>query len=288
MIRLLRLLFSVSFWCLLLATSAAASDGRNECVQAYEDGQRLRQTGALVEAESRLLACGGPECPVRMQRDCQGWLDDVRRSIPTVIFRVRDETGSVLGNVRLSIDDGPWQRLDGRAVLMNPGEHVVAFERTGYEPRRTPVFVTEGEKLEPREIFLTPLATPQPASSARTELHPSSDETSAKVLRQGRSASHWVLPVAAGAVGVLGAASFGYFGLQAIHDERALDRCTPNCSQDQVDDVRRQYRVSNVSLGVSIVGLVAAGVWLLLDEAGQDASVTAWHPTGVGMIGTRF
>jgi len=253
-------------------SSASASESTAACLEAYDAGQRSRHEGDLVSAADEFLVCGGPACPARMQRDCQRWLDDVERSIPAVVFRVRDDAGNLLRDVSVSIDGGAPRRLTGRALLMNPGEHEVVFESAGCRPLRTPVFVTEGEKLEPREVTLATFAAA--ALQQRAVQLPSAGVTleppGAAAEEPSRSTLAW--PLAAGALGLLGGAGFVYFGIAAKHGESDLERCTPNCSQARVDDIKQDYLVSNVSLGISLVGLVGAGLLLLLDEPAPGAA----------------
>src|SRR3954447_22802652 len=142
---------------LLLSARASAEEGPAQCLQAYEDGQNLRRQGDLLSASQKLLACGGPACPVRMQRDCQRWWDEVQRSLPTVVFRVRGADNANLSGASVAIDGASAQPLDGRALQMNPGQHLVVFEHPGYAPLRTPVFITEGERLEPHDVTLLAL-----------------------------------------------------------------------------------------------------------------------------------
>jgi hypothetical protein len=262
---------------------ARASDSVDQCLVAYEAGQELRRAGDLVEAAEQLLACGGPACPVRMQADCQRWLDDVERATPAVVFRVRDTRGVALANVSISIDGGPTRRLDGRALAMNPGEHQVVFQRDGYEPLRTPVFVTEGEKLERREVTLADFV-----SLERDALAPSESESGRGVEGEAAAAPamlrpHSAWPLALGGVGLAGAAGFVFFGVRAQSGEADLEQCTPNCTQATVDDVKRDYLLSNVSLGVGLAGLIGAGLWLLLDHAAPDGNgASPHHAVGLG------
>jgi hypothetical protein len=267
----------------LMPRAAAADDGLSQCMSSYEAGQRLRREGDLVGAASELLVCGGPACPVRMQGDCQRWLDDVERSTPAVVFRVRDGGGAWLADVTASIDGAAPRRLDGRAIAMNPGEHVVVFEREGYRPLRTPVIVAEGEKLERRVITLDavvasdPSYTPAPASGGATgtvqRLQPGVDPQRERAAGTGEdpvsagpeSSIPWG-PVALGAVAVAGGVGFAYFGMHAQSGEADLEQCTPNCSQARVDDVKEDFLRSNVSLGIGIAGIVGAGLWLILDR----------------------
>jgi len=265
---------------------AAADEGVNQCMASYEAGQQLRREGDLVGAAAELLVCGGPACPVRMQGDCQRWLDDVERSTPAVVFRVRDAGGAWLANVTASIDGAAPRRLDGRAIAMNPGEHVVVFERAGYRSLRTPVIVAEGEKLERRVITLDrqvasdldDISAPQLDEARGAEAAPSvarlqtESETRQDRADAAGGSSLWG-PLAFGAVAVAGGIGFAYFGVHAQSGEADLEQCTPNCSQARVDDVKDDFLRSNVSLGIGIAGLVGAGLWLLLDRpSSADAS----------------
>ncbi len=267
----MRLLRAVLLTGLLHAGLARASDSTDQCLQAYETGQRLRHGGDLVGAADELRVCGGPACPVRMQGDCQRWLDDVERATPAVVFRVRGSKGDLLADVRVSIDGAPARRLDGRALLMNPGEHVIVFECGGYEALHTPVFVTEGEKLEPREVTLRPNLSSlnggdvPPADEGVTSSEPATGPEASRSLG-------W--PLALGAVGLTGAAGFVFFGVRAQNGEADLERCTPNCTQASVDDVKSDYLYSNISLGVGLAALLGAGVWLLLDDDGADGAAS--------------
>jgi hypothetical protein len=273
----------------LPAAPARASDSTNQCLGAYEAGQRLRQAGDLVNAAGELRVCGGPACPVRMQGDCQRWLDDVERSIPRVVFRVRDARGEQLAHVSVSVDGGPRRRLDGRALLMNPGEHRVVFEHPGHQILETPVFVTEGEKLEPRDVTLESLVRVDHDEALLPTGAVVGDGDGLRAADPGPAISPW--PLALGAIGVVGGAGFIYFGVRAKSGETDLERCSPDCSQAHVDDVKRDYAWSNVSLGVGLAGLVAAGLWLLLDEPPAQAATTPRHGLQLGRTAswvTRF
>jgi hypothetical protein len=206
-----------------------------------------------------------------------------------VIFRVRDPRGEQLANVTVSIDGAAPRRLDGRALLMNPGEHRVVFEHPGYQLLETPVFVTEGEKLEPRDITLATLLRidtgeallPGPPLAGEGEIM--------RAAEPGPAISPW--PLALGAIGVVGGAGFAYFGVRAKSGETDLERCSPDCSQAHVDDVKRDYLWSNVSLGVGLAGLVGAGLWLILDEPAAQTSTTPRHGVQLGRTAswvTRF
>ena len=264
-------LWGAALLCGLQAAPARAEEGPTQCLQAYEDAQVLRRQGDLVKSAQQLLTCGGPACPVRMQSDCQRWSDEVQRSLPTVVFRVRDAQNHTLTHATLAIDDTPARPLDGRALPLNPGQHVVVFAHPGYAPLRTPVFITEGEKLEPHDVTLTALSEPAlaPTESALPLVAADAQLQSEPAAAAGRN---WTGPVVAGAVAVLGGVGLAYFGSSARKGENDLDHCTPDCSQSSVDAVKSDYLMANVSLGVGIAALLGAGLMLLLDEPGGAAA----------------
>ena len=77
---------------LLLAAPAQAGDAA-ACAEAAERAQPLRRAGSLRAARAQLLVCARKECPRVVRKDCEGWLADVDRSIPTVAFRVEGDHG---------------------------------------------------------------------------------------------------------------------------------------------------------------------------------------------------
>lgn len=290
--------------CLLRAERASAEEKPAQCLAAYEDAQVLRRQGDLVSSAQQLLACGGPACPVRMQRDCQRWWDEVQRSLPTVVFRVRGPESEALANATIAIDGAPARPLDGRAVQMNPGQHEVVFAHPGYAPLRTPVFITEGEKLEPHDVALAALGGDVSAARGGAVSAVQGSGVSAAPRRPmlapaisdgGPSSGavptrrNWTAPIAAGAVAALGGVGLAYFGSSARGGEEALDRCTPDCGQGTIDGVKRDYLLANLSLGVGVAALLGAGLILLLDDGGDAAQSAASTPRSSTTFGVvRF
>lgn len=63
----------------------------------------------------------------------------------------------------------------------------------------------------------------------------------------------------------MGAVSFAVFGLLG----RGVQSCAPDCSQGQVNDLRRDYLIADVSW---ITGLVAAGAALYFALTAPDTT----------------
>ena len=131
----------------LSSTRAALADPKQECAAAYEKTQTLREQGKLIEAREQALSCGVPTCSVYVVKDCTQWLAEIDASMPTVVAAAEDQTGADTLDARLSIDGHAARtRLDGKAIAVNPGEHVFRFEIAGAEPVEVRVLVRQGEK----------------------------------------------------------------------------------------------------------------------------------------------
>lgn len=248
------------------ALRAAPEVTKAQCLSAYEDGQRARRSGAFQQATAAFALCGGPSCPQALHADCQRWLDDVEVATPTSVFRVSSTRGDELHGVSISVDGGAAQKLEGRALAFDPGEHSIRFESPDHRPLERQFTFTEGEKLVVREVELEALQEPAddpPAARA---------EPVDGTAHEGSSSSSG-LPVWIGAgVGAAGLVGFSYFALTARADDRALAECTPNCSTAQVEQVERGYQRAHVSLAIGAAGVVGAAVWLLFGSDDEPAS----------------
>src|SRR5436190_17168405 len=88
---------------LLLVAPAQAGDAAS-CADAAERSQQLRRAGSLRAAREQLLVCARKECPRVVRKDCEGWLADVDRSMPTVAFRVEGEHGEPVPDAMVTLD----------------------------------------------------------------------------------------------------------------------------------------------------------------------------------------
>src|SRR5512133_2658865 len=95
----------------------AAGVNSKECLKASEEAHELAEQHRLHEERSSLLVCAAQSCPAEIRKDCLRRVDEVKASIPSVVFEVRDAKGSDLSAVKVMMDDAPFlDRLDGTAV----------------------------------------------------------------------------------------------------------------------------------------------------------------------------
>ncbi|HET9933722.1 MAG TPA: hypothetical protein VFQ35_23625 [Polyangiaceae bacterium] len=251
-----------------LSHRALADGGKAECIAAYESGQRARKSGALSKAKQAFEYCASESCPSAMHDDCSSWLHEVDDAIPTRAFRVTDGNGEPLPSATLSIDGGEAQELSEEALSFEPGSHELTFECDGYAKVQRRLVLRPGEHAAPLDIELEPLAEVTAAETA--------PEAPPRPKRfRDSSSPNWIPTLIGAGVGVLGTASFTYFGLRARSLDRSLDECIPNCSAGRVADVRHNYTAANASLGIAAAGLLAAGVSWLLQPSSSSSSASS-------------
>jgi hypothetical protein len=241
---------SMAIGCLFVfLTKAAEADTTNlaSCARAAEEGQAARDTKAFRVAREKLLQCAAAECPTAIRSDCLGWLDTVERAMPSAVFFADAGAGRDVTDVRVYIDGVlTAERLDGRSVPVEPGEHRVRFVWQGSQVQERSVLFVEGEKNRKVEAHFSP-----PSASASS---PSPSPPAPLAASGGMSPWFWI----ASGVALVGAGGFTAFGLAGRADLRDLDRCEPRCASDDVDAARTKYLLADISLGVGIVGLGVA------------------------------
>ena len=120
---------------LMPTAPAGAETNKERCVNANADAQALRQDNKLTAAREQLALCVDPACPAIVREDCAKRLDDLERAQPTIVFDVKDSSGSDMSAVTVTVDGKPLaERLVGTALKVDPGEHVFLFTVVGRAP----------------------------------------------------------------------------------------------------------------------------------------------------------
>ncbi|HEU4537188.1 MAG TPA: hypothetical protein VFS00_23875 [Polyangiaceae bacterium] len=256
--------------------AAGRGDRKRACVDAYEAGQQLRNVGKLIESRERLLVCSNDECPTAVRGDCATWLSEVESNLPSVVVEARLPSGRETADVVVAVDGLVVARnLDGRALAVNPGVHTFRFESATEGKVEQQVIVRQGEKN--RKIVAqfgnAPAAAPAPEAPGAPAA-PGGRE--APGAGSGRSPLYPTVPLVLAGVGVVGFGAFVGFALSGKQLERDLrDECAPECSDSQVDAVKRRLVYADVGLAAGAVGLVGAGVTYFLLRGGGDPPAAA-------------
>lgn len=223
---------------------SAATAPKVECVGQLDRAQSLQTARKLREARTSYLACSAPSCPELVREDCSRSLVELDAALPTVVFSVRAE-GHDVSDARVLLDgEAVSSALDGHAVALDPGSHVVRFERVGGGVSEVRLVAREGEKNRPVSasfVSATPAEKPK--------------------MESGRFP---LLPVVLGGTGLLALGGSFYVRLNADSDaDRLRSRCAPSCDQSSRDALSDKLVVANVALGVGVGALaLAAATWL--------------------------
>jgi hypothetical protein len=248
------------------ASTARADDARQQCADSYEKAQYLQRDGKLTAARAQLLVCARESCPAFVRTECAKWLGEVDASQPSVIFAVRDADGHDLIDVRVEIDGVLLtDKLGGSAFPVDPGEHTFRLTRSASSaPIEQRVVVRSTEKNR-----IVRMDFPREAPAVPT---PTSPPSAATVGAKGSLVPSLVVAgVSLASIGV----SIG-LGISAQSDADGLraSACAPRCPSSDLDPVRTKLIVSDVLLGVGVVGLGVA-TWLFFARPGGDSPKAA-------------
>ncbi|MGH7436544.1 MAG: hypothetical protein ACRENE_12795 [Polyangiaceae bacterium] len=278
--------------CLLGIASPAVAADVTKCVEGNARAQDLRRDGKLAAARAELMKCGDPACPQMVRDDCAARLDEVEKAQPTVVFEARDGDGHDLAAVTVTVDGQPLaDRLAGRALRVDPGEHTFVFTAGDRPPVTRQLILREGEKERHEGIVIgTPSApAPTPGSPALPSATPGTEATPSSGLGTRRIAG-----LVMGGVGVVGLGLGAAFGLMASSAwSNAKSACggdVTRCTDPATANSDRNTTTSDGTL--STIGFVAGGALLaggavlfLLPTASQGTSsarVTVVPAVGVG------
>jgi hypothetical protein len=262
----------------LSAAPSRAADEKQQCLASSDQGQSLRDDGKYRRAREAFSACARDVCPTIVRRDCMKWLADLEQSSPSVVIGAKDETGTDLVAVSVLVDGASLAtRLDGKPLVVDPGEHVFRFEVTGYQAVEQHVVVHAGEKSRLIAVQFAHATTPATSGPAHPTPTPPREADSASDHAQGAQATRASAWVFAG-LSVVGFGTEAYFGFSGLGDRSHLksQACasTASCPQSSVDSIRTKFTVADIALGVGIAS-AAISAYLFLAGPKMDAPARA-------------
>ena len=250
------------------APPANKGSAKAACLAAHEEATSLLTQKKPHAAHDRFVTCARTECPTVVRKECGEQLAIVEKDAPTVALEAHDEAGADTTAVKVTIDGrSVTDRLTGAAIDVEPGEHVFRFERADGKSIEQKVLVVEGEKNRKVVADFATLV-PKPPPPPGGDVVPAPPREPKKIP---------VLAYVAGGIGVVGLGGFGFFALTGKGAEKDLaSSCNPNCSNDQLSPVKRDYLFADISLTVGVVALVTAVIlaWPALTD-GPPSSTTA-------------
>jgi hypothetical protein len=232
------------------ADDAASRPDKAACVAAHERAQSLHSTQKLRAAREAFLVCSSEVCPEILREDCARSIADLDATTPSVVFSATAEGGDVV-DARVLLDgELVAERLDGRALAIDPGAHTARFLRAGRPPMEVQFVARAGEK---NRAVSAAFARPRASSSP------------ARVEAEGRRAP--VLPILLGSAGVVALGGGLAFRLSADAAAEDMRRsCAPSCDGSARDALGDKIVASNVSFAVGGFALAVAAVTWLVDS----------------------
>ncbi len=184
---------------------------------------------------------------------------------------VSPEAASIDG-FRLERDGVPLGRPAwGVATPVDPGEHVLRATASGYEPTVVEIQVEPAAGTTRVVIpMLKKMGDVEPAGPVA----PSGRQVEAE---PSEKASNRTLAYVAGGVGLVGLGVGSYFGLRAMSKRADAEEACPGspCSDkagvDANDAAKTSANISNIGLGVGVLGVGAAVVLWLTDPGARES-----------------
>ncbi len=244
------------------AAGGARADEKQQCLSASDQGQSLRDEGKYRRAREAFATCARPVCPGIVQHDCVKWLADLEATSPSIVVNAKDDKGNDLTAVKVTVDGAPLATtLDGRPVLVDPGEHTFRYETDGFPPVEERVVIHAGEKSR---VLTAQFGTPSAPQTGGSAAGATGGTTAGgEAPSTGGEGGGGGIPTSAWVFAGIAVASFGveaYFGLTGLSDRSALENgcgTTHNCKQSDVDSVRTKFTIADIALGV---GIISAGL----------------------------
>ena len=286
------------FLAAVMGARPARADDTSACIAASEAAQTLRDAHSLLEAREKLALCTRDVCPGPIRQDCIDLRAKVDAAMPSVVLRAKNAHGDDVTEGRVLCDGAPLATvLDGKAIAIDPGQHVLRVELPGEAPVERKIVVGEGEK--DRLVVID--ASPTGPSAGPPEA--AGQSAAAESAPRGG----WFVPgLVAGSIGVAAAVPMAILWATAtsdVHDMRntcAPSAGGPGCPADRVDSDRTKLIAGDVFLGIAAAGIATGAVLLWIRRphpTSQDASppstavgVSAAPVAGgaVASIGGRF
>lgn len=236
-----------SLWVLALCASAAPvrADSPPACAASYERAQRLRKSGALVEAHREAITCAQASCPAILRQDCVGWVAELDAAIPTVTVDVREADGASANVTTIEVDGVPAAVAPGRALRVDPGPH--SFRATLADGRSVEGTLVAREGLHHQPLRLTLAPPPAPAAPPATDTPPPPRP---------------LAPITVGTFALAATGTAVFFAARGFDRLSDLDRCKPGCPPAARDPIERDFLVADLAGALALVGAgVATWLW---------------------------
>ncbi|MFZ5895405.1 MAG: hypothetical protein ACOY0T_30395 [Myxococcota bacterium] len=221
------------------------------CVNLHEQARIQRVQEQWQLARESMTACAAETCPLALRVDCQDWLEELARVLPSLLIVIERDDGDT-SPVRLE--------LDGREITLPeplgpiellPGTHRLRASMLGRTPIELEVSLQKGEKnrvVHLRFARPAPVSVPpsEPVKTSAPSPHPSRPRrpipTETYLLSGGALAAFTTSGI------LLGSA------LSSL--SAARDSCAPVCEGSMRESIDRRLLAADLfgGLGFALTG----------------------------------
>jgi hypothetical protein len=264
------------------AAPASADTTRESCLANHEQAQLRRIEKRLIGARSAARACAVTACPAAIRSDCSEWVAEVSKLIPTLLLVAESGSGE-LENVRVTLDGVVlMEKLDGTAIEVEPGPHLLRFEHGTEPPIDRRIDVPEGEKsLMVRVRFAGDAPLPAPVAPVQAAPAPAPPkDTGTRPVPLLTYVFGGIAIAAAGTSAVIAANAFS-------ERSKASDECAPNCDAERIDSIHSRFVLADVAGGIALASAGLAVVFYVTRPTVHDESRNAARASFVGLSPRR-
>jgi hypothetical protein len=233
-----------------------AQDAKATCANAYDATQIQRRSGKLTAARESAALCMRA-CPESIRQDCDTWLQQIDAAQPSLVLHARRGAHDLTA-VTVELDGRRWvDVLDGRALPLDPGQHVLRLSSDGANAERA-LFVLEGERNRRVDVDLV---APSPSTPHAPR-------------------GPWIV----GGVGVAALVAGGIMTGVLLHEKAVNDAgcpgstCTP-AGKSAAETGDALGPVTTATFVVGGAGVAAGAIWLLI---ARRRTATAGGGSGAG------
>jgi len=259
-------------------SARSAEPTKQQCVDANDAAQDLRQAGKLRQAREKLALCANASCPAVVRDDCVQRLSDLDAAMPSIIFEAKNAAGNDLAAVTVTMDGQPFaDQLDGKPLQLDPGEHRFVFTAQGLPSTQKVIVVREGDKARHERVVLgTPLQAPLQAPAPV----PVKEEPVAPAEPASDGSTQRLAGLVLGGAGVVSVVIGSILGLvsKSTYDHAFSSECGSNantCSAQGAQDGQTAHGQATASTASFVAGLALLG-------GGAALYFTAPHGLSVG------
>jgi hypothetical protein len=138
------------------AAAAPSAPSKEECVESNSLAQDHLEQGRFGDAREELLECANAACGL-LREECARMLGDVDKTQPSVVFEAKTASGEAIKAVTVKLEGEVLTTcLDGKPVLVDPGERAFRFEARGFAPFEKTYVIIQGAKGRREAVVLKP------------------------------------------------------------------------------------------------------------------------------------